>query len=55
MNAPNTLHVVEGGDHSLQMRKGDLTRTGKTQAAVDAEILSIIRTFITSALSTAGV
>jgi len=44
MTAPNTLHVVEGGDHSLMVRKKDLVN--ETQEAVDLRIQTAIREFI---------
>ena len=44
MTAPNFLHVVEGGDHSLLVRKKDLAN--KTQDDVDQIALSAIREFI---------
>src|SRR5256884_3143157 len=43
MSAPNFLHVVEGGDHSLLVRKKDLA--GETQNDVDQRILGPIATF----------
>jgi predicted alpha/beta-hydrolase family hydrolase len=46
MKAPNNLHVVEGGDHSLLVRKGDLKQMGKTQEEVDQEILQTIARFV---------
>ena len=46
MKAPNTLHVVEGADHSLLLRKRDLTRTDRTQEEVDEEILGVIAGFV---------
>jgi len=46
MKAPHTLHVVEGGDHSLRVRKGDLVRAGRTQADVDAAILAAVAEFV---------
>jgi predicted alpha/beta-hydrolase family hydrolase len=46
MKAVNTLHLVEGGDHSLLLRKGDLKRTGKTQQDVDDTILKAITAFV---------
>jgi predicted alpha/beta-hydrolase family hydrolase len=49
MQTPQTLHVVEGGDHSLLVRKRDLARQGKTQADVDTEILTAVTTFVTAA------
>ena len=48
MNARNELHVLEGGDHSLLLRKGDLKRMGKTQDDVDDEILTTIGGFVAS-------
>ena len=43
MIAPNFLHVVQGGDHSLLVRKKDLA--GETQNDVDQRILGAIATF----------
>lgn len=43
MSAPNFLHVVEGGDHSLLVRKRDLAC--KTQEDVDQRIANAIRVF----------
>ena len=44
MSAANFLHVVEGGDHSLVVRKKDLG--GKTQDDVDQKILKAVDTFV---------
>jgi len=44
MNAPNFLHVVEGGDHSLIVRKKDLG--SETQEDVDQRILKAIAEFV---------
>src|SRR5438046_2872655 len=44
MSAANFLHVVEGGDHSLVVRKKDLG--GKTQEDVDQKILKAVDTFV---------
>src|SRR5205807_507889 len=44
MVAPNFLHVVEAGDHSLLLRKKDLG--GQTQEDVDQRILKIIAEFV---------
>ena len=49
MATPTSLHVVNGGDHSLLVRKGDLKIAGGTQADVDGEIVEAIRTFLVSA------
>jgi len=43
MTAPNFIHVVQGGDHSLLVRKKDLP--GETQDDVDQRILGAIATF----------
>lgn len=45
MNAPTSLHVVEGGDHSLQVSKRQLTAAGETQEEVNRRILSAIGKF----------
>jgi uncharacterized protein len=44
MSAPNFLHVVEGGDHSLLVRKKDLGNG--TQEDVDQRILKAIAEFV---------
>lgn len=46
MRAPNELYVVEGGDHSLRVRKGDLKRAGTDQDRVDRDILAAIAEFL---------
>jgi predicted alpha/beta-hydrolase family hydrolase len=46
MTAPNFLHVVEGGDHSLIVTKRQLEAAGQTQADVDERILQRISQFI---------
>ncbi len=46
MNAPNFLHVVEGGDHSLLVAKRQLLATGETQEDVDQRILKAIAGFV---------
>ena len=45
MKAPNFLHVVEGGDHSLLATKRALQEAGETQDAVDRRILEVIVAF----------
>jgi predicted alpha/beta-hydrolase family hydrolase len=42
MYAPNELNVIEGGDHSLTVRKKD----GASQDEVDSRILERIRKFV---------
>ena len=46
MKVPNFLHVVEGGDHSLRVRKRQLQATGETQRGIDQRILSAIAGFV---------
>ena len=46
MKAPNFLHVVEGGDHSLRVPKRQLQAMGETQEHVDHEILDAIIGFV---------
>ena len=52
MKAPNFLHVVEGGDHSLRVPKRQLQATGETQENVDERILKSIADFVSNLLST---
>lgn len=47
MIAPNFLHVVEGGDHSLMVRKKDLK--SETEGDVDQRILKAVREFVEQA------
>lgn len=46
MKAPNELYVVEGGDHSLLVTKGQLKASGETQDQLDERILEKIRHFV---------
>ncbi len=46
MQAPSRLFVVEGGDHSLAVRKRELSSRGVTQDDVDRAILEEIRRFV---------
>src|SRR6266705_3034988 len=46
MKAPNFLHIVDGGDHSLRMPKRELQRASKTQEDIDQEILKAIAGFV---------
>jgi predicted alpha/beta-hydrolase family hydrolase len=48
MEAPNILHVVEGGDHSLGVGKRQLQADRETQEEVDRRILESIVHFIHS-------
>lgn len=46
MEAPSTLHRVEGGDHSLEVGVRALEAQGRTQEDVDAELLATVRAFL---------
>jgi predicted alpha/beta-hydrolase family hydrolase len=46
MQAPSQLHVVEGGDHSLEVARSTLRATGRTQRDVDADVLSAVQRFL---------
>ncbi len=46
MTAENSLHVVEGGDHSLIVAKRQLKTAGESQEEVDQRILAAIATFV---------
>jgi hypothetical protein len=46
MKAPNFLHIVDGGDHSLRVPKRQLQATGKTQEDIDQQILRAIAGFV---------
>src|SRR5216110_3358132 len=46
MKTHNVLHVVEGGDHSLRVPKGQLQSTSRTQEDIDRQILKAIGGFV---------
>jgi len=46
MSAPSTLHVVDTGDHGLQVTKTWCKQTGKTQDDVDADMLAVVQRFV---------
>jgi predicted alpha/beta-hydrolase family hydrolase len=50
MRAPSTLHVVEGGDHSLLVAKATLKAQGSTQEEADEGVRTAIAGFVTDAL-----
>ena len=52
MKAPNFLHVVEGGDHSLRVPKRQLKAAGETQEDFDQRILKSIADFVSNLPST---
>ncbi len=49
MTAPNFLHLVEGGEHSLGVRQRDLQARRETQEAVNRRVLAAIADFVHSA------
>jgi len=46
MKAPNFLHVVEGGDHSLRVPKRQLQASGQTQEDFDQQIFKAVAGFV---------
>src|SRR2546429_6008633 len=46
MKAPNFLHLVEDGDHSLRLTKRGLQSAAETQDGVDQRIVAAISTFV---------
>jgi uncharacterized protein len=46
MKAPNFLHLVEGGDHSLRVPKSQLAATGETQDDIDGQAFQAIVGFV---------
>jgi hypothetical protein len=54
MHAPSELFVVEGGDHSLALRRKDEAATGRTQADWDATVLAAVRGFLSTRGLVAG-
>jgi uncharacterized protein len=46
MSAPNFLHIIEGGDHSLIVTKTQLKVSGETQDAIDQRIVAAIAEFV---------
>jgi predicted alpha/beta-hydrolase family hydrolase len=46
MRAPNSLHIVKGGDHSLRCSKRELQASGQTQEDIDRQILQVIADFV---------
>src|SRR5215216_1537602 len=48
MKAPNFLHVVEGGDHSLRVPKRQLQAIGETQEEVDQRAFEAITAFVSA-------
>jgi hypothetical protein len=48
MSAANQLHVVEGGNHSLELPNAMLKAGALTQESVDAGIVACIAGFLAS-------
>ncbi len=46
MRAPSALHVVEGGNHSLEVGVRELRARGETQDAVEARALATVQAFL---------
>jgi hypothetical protein len=46
MTAQNSLHVVEGGDHSLIVAKKQLKAANESQDEVDHRVLAVIEKFV---------
>jgi uncharacterized protein len=46
MKAPNFLHLVEGGDHSLRVPKPQLQASGHTQDYIDEKVTDEIGRFV---------
>ena len=46
MKAPNSLHVVEGGDHSLRVPKRQLQATGETQEDINQRLFEAVAGFV---------
>jgi predicted alpha/beta-hydrolase family hydrolase len=46
MKAPDLLHLVENGDHSLPLMKRALQAAGETQNEIDQRILAVVNKFV---------
>ena len=46
MKVPSSLHVVDGGDHSLMVRKRELSARKATQTEIDQGVSDAISHFI---------
>lgn len=54
MKAPNSLHLVEGGDHSLLVSKRQLAARGEAQRDVEERIARAIDEFVSRVVSVAS-
>ena len=50
LKAPNFLHLVKEGDHSLRVTKRGLQAGGETQDDIDQKILGAINEFVGSSV-----
>jgi predicted alpha/beta-hydrolase family hydrolase len=48
MTAPSALHLIEGGDHSLEVPASALRARGQSQAEAEAQALDAIGAFLAS-------
>jgi predicted alpha/beta-hydrolase family hydrolase len=48
MTAPSELHVVEGGNHSLEVGVRDLKAASRTQEDVDQAVLAAVKGFLST-------
>ena len=54
MKAPNFLHLVEAGDHSLRVPKSQLQASGHTQDYIDQKVTDEIGRFVNRLASRSG-
>jgi predicted alpha/beta-hydrolase family hydrolase len=53
IKAPNFLHVIKGGDHSLRVPKRQLQAMGETQEEIDQRALGAVARFVDQFAATA--
>src|SRR5215470_17216169 len=46
MKVPTSLHVVQGGNHSLRVAKHELQASGQTQEDINRQVLQVIAGFV---------
>jgi len=51
MKAASSIHVVDGGNHSLEVGVRALAKRGETQEAIEEAVLAAIAAFLRSAAS----
>jgi len=52
MMVRSELHVVETGDHSLEVPKTHMRETGRTQDEIDGEVFAAVTAFVASVTAT---